>query len=330
MLSFYFFDPMDPTFDFWSWLYVMEWAIGWREAMSFQGDEGTLNVISEWLDAELQDIDAGEFPTTFATYALGGILYVTGVSHAGNFCDHVYFNRIQSQACRKKGSNLFGLNRVAGIVWVGRGMLFLRGITALCLLCTATLQLEMHNYAVNFYTREVPWYKTILGAGETGWIVYIVNDIVMVWTREYTSWYCMGYGLLAWFVVAILALVYPVAHRATVDPQCQFDQVDFQVVCQSGVVYIGQSSRFFWVLGIIATCIAVSYGVVRMAKLAVHKEGNSLFLCSGAKYLFHRKQWIHHGVYYIDPASAILNGLLTLYWKQKIYYGHKNMAISFD
>ncbi|KAF0701495.1 hypothetical protein As57867_008006, partial [Aphanomyces stellatus] len=203
----------------------MEWAVGFREAISFQGDMGTVNVISEWVGSELQEVDVGELPTTFATYSLGGVLYVTGVMLAISI---IMIISIVSCRGHVEGSNLFGLNRVAGIVWVGRGMLFLRGITAPCLLCTATLQLEMHNYAVNFYTREAPWYKTILGAGETGWIVYIVNDIGMVWTREYTSWYCMGCGLLAWFVVAVLTLVYPVAHRATVDPQCQFDQVDFQ------------------------------------------------------------------------------------------------------
>ncbi|KAF0684490.1 Aste57867_23535 [Aphanomyces stellatus] len=316
MLLFYFFDPTDPTFDFWSWLYVMEWAVGFREAISFQGDVGTVNVISEWVGSELQEVDVGELPTTFATYALGGVLYVTGVMLAISV---LLFISILFSRGHVEGLNIFELNRVAGIVWVGRGMLFLRGITALCLLCTTTLHLELHNYAVNFYTREAPWYKTILGAGETGWIVYILNDIVMVWTREYSSWYCTGCGLLAWLVVAVLTLVQPVAHRATMDPQCQFDQVDFQVVCQSGVIYIGQSSRLFWVLGIIIICIAGSYIVVRIAKLAVHDEGDSLLLSSGAKYLFDRKPWIHHGVYYIDPASAILNGMITFHWKRKIY-----------
>ncbi|KAF0691140.1 Aste57867_17564 [Aphanomyces stellatus] len=317
MLSSVFFDPSDPTFDFWSWLHVIEWATGLREAVSFQGDVGSLNVISEWTLPITQQIQRGELPTTFSTYALGGVFYITGNMLVITI---LIAMAILLSRGRIEGTNVFELNRVAGIVWVGRAMLFLRGITALCLLSTATLELQLQTNVSNFHVSVSPWYKTILGAGETGWIVYILHDILMVWTREYTLWYATASSILAWSIVAILTLVQPVIHHVTIDPHCQIDQMDFQVVCQSGVVFIGQLNRLYWVLAIIGVCIVVSYIYVRVAKLRVQEDENkSLLLSSGAKYLFDRTEWIHGGVYFIDPASAILNGLLTFHWRDRIH-----------
>ncbi|KAG9398700.1 hypothetical protein AC1031_014485 [Aphanomyces cochlioides] len=46
-----------------------------------------------------------------------------------------------------------------------------------------------------------------------------------------------------------------------------------------------------------------------------HRRSNkstSLFLYAAAKYQFHRDQWEFMGVYYLDRASAVLNGSLSL------------------
>ncbi|KAF0707945.1 hypothetical protein As57867_006477, partial [Aphanomyces stellatus] len=42
-------------------------------------------------------------------------------------------------------------------------------------------------------------------------------------------------------------------------------------------------------------------------------------LSAGAKYLFDWSPWVRHGVAYVDPASALLNGLVVFPFKRQGY-----------
>ncbi|KAF0692340.1 Aste57867_16578 [Aphanomyces stellatus] len=312
ILQYVFFDPVDPTFYLWSWVYMFEWATGYREVVSFEGDVGQMRLITEDTLISSQGVEVHELRTTFAMYACSGVQYVTAIM-LGVASLTVFYTLVSRG--RLEGMNLFELNRVAGIVWVGRPLLLLRGVTALCLLSTATLELDFQHHVSYFSVPPLPWYKTILGASEATWLVYILNDLSMVWTKEFTMYYATSSCLLVWLFVAILTLVQPVAHDASVTPQCQFDQMDFQLVCHSGVIRIGQFSRLICLLAIIGitnvACCAMAYWVKRdLGPTKTH----SLFLSSGAKYLFDTTNWIYNGAYYIDPASALLNGLISWHW----------------
>ncbi|KAF0718289.1 Aste57867_1786 [Aphanomyces stellatus] len=310
------FDPVDPTFNVWSWLFVLEWAKGTREVVSFQGDVGSLNVITTIDDWDTTAVQPHELPTTFSVYARSGLQYVTGVllGVAGLFL--VYVGATHGHV---EGANMFALNRVAGIVWVGRPLLFLRGITALALLSTATLEMQLEHGVSSFTVPIVPWYKTILSAGEATWLVYVLNDICMVWTEHWTSQYASPSSVLVWIVAAILTLARPVVHSVTIDPVCTIDQMDFQLVCISGTVYIGQKERFYWLLGIIGLCNGGVYTAIRLTKRHLKRDqAESLLLTSGAKYMFKTRGWMHQQTYFMDPASALLNGLVTLRWHNVI------------
>ncbi|KAF0688121.1 Aste57867_20235 [Aphanomyces stellatus] len=322
MLEYVVFDPADPTFFFWAWQYVLQWAVGHRQVVRFEGDVGFIHLVTEVKEAMQQDILAHEFLTTLASYICSSVQYITGVMLAITIAIALY---ILSSRGSVEASNLMKMNRVAGIVWVGRPLLLLRGVTALALLSTGTLELQIKHGCLSYFSVvDVPWYKTILAAGETTWLVYITNDLLMIWTKQYTSLYASNSGVLTWFVAAVLSLTMPVVHHATVNPICHIYQMDFQLVCASGVAAIGQITRFYWLLGIIASSNLVCYVVARLyyqglGNIVDTPKCHSRLLSAGAKYFFTRSNWLYHNVYYMDPASALMNGLVSFPWCQWTY-----------
>ncbi|KAH9139216.1 hypothetical protein AeRB84_016509 [Aphanomyces euteiches] len=267
----------------------------WNKWISSEwGDNGCLNVLTEYSSMISQAINSQELPTVFTASTRSAVQYMTGVLFAVTALLDVYIGTSRGHI---EGKNMFALNRVAGIVWVGRPLLLLRSLTALSLLSTGTLELQAKQGVSFFVVPAQPWYKTILGSSEATWLCYILNDVVMAfthdWTREYAS------------------QTFPVVHQVTLDPTCHVDQVDFQLVCHSGQVQIEQASRMYLLLGIIVISnlvwLAIAIFRGRRQKAAHH---GSLLLSSGARYLFDRSRWMYNGVYYMDPASALLNGLI--------------------
>ncbi|KAF0683092.1 Aste57867_24780 [Aphanomyces stellatus] len=318
MLLFPLLDPTDPTFDFWSWLYVLEWATGAREVVSFEGDVGSVHLVTEWTPPTHQHIVATELPTTITTLALAGVQYVTAVMLGISTLALVY---VGASGGNVEPRNLFKHNRVGAIVWVGRPLLVLRGVTALCLLSTATLELTyaQDTRRSGFEVPALPWYKTILGAGEAAWLVYICNDVAMVCIEaRYTTVYTTVASSLVWLTVAVLTLLRPVDHEATIDLQCRIDEMDLQLCCGSGIVTIGHVTRLYELMGIIGLANVLGYVVARAyVKAAAIDDDDDThpfpLISAGALHLFHRSKWMHaKNIYCIDPASALLNGMVSL------------------
>ncbi|KAF0699254.1 Aste57867_10154 [Aphanomyces stellatus] len=317
MIHYELFDPFDPSFYFWSWVLTFDWVLGTREVVSFQGDAGSLNVLSNYNPLTTTPIQGHELPTILSVYMRGGMQYATGVMLGVAVGVLLY---VLGSRGAVDGMHILKLNRVAGIVWVGRPLLLVRGITALCLLSTATLELEMQHQVTSFYVHPLVWYKAILGAGESTWLVYIINDMMTPYTHEYTMHYSSASSFVVWIAAAAITLTFPVAHTASVTPNnCNIAEMDFQLVCQSGVVAIGQVGRFYDLLTIIGASNLFCYIVVRLQKNTKVKHHPSLLLSSGARYFFDASKWTHQGIYYLDPVSALLNGLVTLQWHRTIY-----------
>ncbi|KAF0688118.1 Aste57867_20236 [Aphanomyces stellatus] len=116
----------------------------------------------------------------------------------------------------------------------------------------------------------------------------------MVWSRHHIRARAAVDALLVWGVVALLTI----------------GQMDLQVVCTSGVVAIGQLARFY--------CFIGSWPSSPFATEVVVPD--SVLLSAGAKYLFKwPRSWRRYGTWYLDPASALLNGLVTAKWGRTIY-----------
>ena len=189
----------------------------------------------------------------------------------------------------------------------------MRSITALCLLSTASIELQSDGVFSYFVTTPVPLWTTCLAANEVTWLVGIINDISLVWTQDHTIAYATFNSLLMWLISALLAALSPVQATITVSPTCEIATLDYQVVCVAGSVVIGSLQRLLTLVGTVIICNGVCFGLVRcLWKRPVSHVSSSKLLCGGAKYLFEHHNWVSGDVYHLDRASAVLNGLLSV------------------
>ncbi|OQR89142.1 hypothetical protein ACHHYP_06454, partial [Achlya hypogyna] len=302
-------DPIDSDFYFFGWLYLYDWVLGRREVVSFQGDAGALNLLTDYQLPLAQQVQDSEITTNLVRYCRAGVQYVTAMMLLVALLVLYYIVLSRGQF---EGFNMFKLDRVGGIVWVGRPLLFLRSTTALCLLSTAGLELKFSGYVSYFALAPAPWYKVVLAAWEMSWLVAVVDDIFLVITQEYAAYYANINTIIVCSVAAIWTALEPVPATVAVDKKCSVTAVDMQILCTSSVIAIGQMSRFGGLLIVICTCHIISYHVAKWYVGAKPlSPAASLLLSTGARYHFKHVHRIVHGVYYLDRASAALTGLLT-------------------
>ncbi|CAK4647675.1 unnamed protein product, partial [Aphanomyces euteiches] len=108
------------------------------------------------------------------------VLYVSAVMLAVAGVTLVYIGLFHGHV---EVLNLLELNRVGAIVWIGRPLLFIRSLTALSLLSTATVQLVYNGNETSFREVKNSFVKIVLAANEVTWTVAILNDILMIWTQ---------------------------------------------------------------------------------------------------------------------------------------------------
>ncbi|KAH9115390.1 hypothetical protein LEN26_012995 [Aphanomyces euteiches] len=142
----------------------------------------------------------------------------------------------------------------------------------------------------------------------------------MVYTAQYTPAYVFKCNLMVWGFAAILSLVSPATHTATIQRQCTFAHVDYQLVCTSGTISIGSFGRFTALVGIFVCSIVIAYLYERIRHPSLPPtRQNSFFLSTSAKYVYEPGNWIDHDVYYLDPASAVINGILSIRFSNVFY-----------
>ncbi|EQC41523.1 hypothetical protein SDRG_01488, partial [Saprolegnia diclina VS20] len=312
------FPEHDPSFHVFGFLYLLEWLRGVREVVSFEGSHGRIVTLSAGNPVLVGPVNALEVPTNVAKYARYVLLYVTSVLVLVALLTggHVLWSR----GC-VHGFNLFAINRVTGLVWIGRPLLLLRSVSALCLLSTARLDVESDHLGFYFFRALQPsWPATIMAGGEATWVVFLLNDLASLYTREYTPLYAGPSSLLVWASVAVWSLVSPVTHAAAIDRRCDVPAVDAQLVCESGVVAIGSAARFFGLFGVTNGLILGTYLLQRMRCREVPPPSiQSQLLYASAHYHFNAAQWLEGDIYYLDSASATIAGLLSVRYRDALY-----------
>ncbi|KAF0715001.1 Aste57867_3612 [Aphanomyces stellatus] len=208
--------------------------------------------------------------------------------------------------------NMLKLNRMVGMVWIGRSLVVLRGATAICLLSTCTLDLVQQNSVSVYMAGTLPWYKSLLAAGELMWIVYVVNDICSLATQQYTAHYATFSSIVAWSAAAILIFVNPQVHSVRVARVCHAIEFDFQSTCIAGTVDIGSVSRFLGHLWISGASLFGCFVIVRLARAGMKARPAKYHLLScSAQFFFDLETWERDGQQYLDRMSAVLNGTLV-------------------
>ncbi|KAF0713937.1 Aste57867_4148 [Aphanomyces stellatus] len=316
-----YFDPRESEFELYSWLFMFDWAQGLREVILFEGEQGKLTSISTCTTFVQTAVNPMEVPLNVAYYMRWFLQYITWVMLGVACLVCLYIIGLRGQI---EASNMISFSRVTSLVWIGRPLIFLRAISAVCLLATSTLQLTQPYSGLVTYFQSIPqpWYMIILTAGELNWMVFIVNDIFSIATRKLTQGYSITSFYLVWIASAIWAFVAPPKRSVVIDRQCLVDQVDYQVVCHGGTIAIGSLSQFTSLIGLVVTCCVVCYIVEWLRQRSLHVKSNvqaSYFLYAAAKHQFQTNKWECQGIHYLDKASAVLTGVLSLRYQRHLF-----------
>ncbi|OQR93327.1 hypothetical protein ACHHYP_02659 [Achlya hypogyna] len=305
----------DRSWTFYSWALLYEWAAGRREVVAFEGDAGTLACLSSATHAvrlQLADV-ASEVGYLFQACAT----YVTYVLMALAGAVGVY-----SVVCsgRIEGWNLFDFNRIVGHVWVGRPLLAVRSLTAVWLLNTTPLQLVAAPAGTRLVSPRLPWFTTLLAASELTWLVYIANDLLSCVTQQYTRHYVTKSSLATYLIAVAYTFASPQAYAARLDRTCAFVNMDCGLRCTSGVIEIGRVSRLLTDGAIVVCSVMVTARWERWARPRLCDRALPAgLLSSAAFYNLQLDGWRFADQVYLDQASAVMAGLLTLYWNEWLY-----------
>ncbi|KAF0682432.1 Aste57867_25445 [Aphanomyces stellatus] len=311
----------DVSFDLMSWLMLIEWVTGNREAISILGDFGTLNVLSSTVSIYTYTPNPLEIPAIVSYYCQLCIQYTTAMVFLVTF-----FSLVYAITCRLhvEGLNMFEINRVGGIVWVGRPLLVLRSLIAILFLATSTAQLHIEGNFTKMITPKATTnhaLSTVLAGSETCWLVIVLTDLFMVVTKDHTNKYSLKSSIITTMASIILSWVSPVTSKLIVSRACDTTQVDFQLVCHAGIVQIGSFERTLQLVimtsAIVFLCFAWERWRHPTFKLPSHHV--SLLLPAGAHYLYHKRPWIFNNTLYLDKASAFLCGLVSVKYKRAVY-----------
>ncbi|KAF0690716.1 Aste57867_17911 [Aphanomyces stellatus] len=304
----------DADFELFAWLYLFEWVEGKREVVTFQGDISAITTLSTTQLLDVRSINAQEIPRNVSAYLLRVVQYITLVLFGVGCLACLYI--LQSRGY-VEGLHMLSFNFVAGHVWVGRPLMLLRGLTALCMLSTSNLHLTRAGSLAYFTSAAPHWFFTCVSAGETSWLVYVVVDTFSVFTGAYTASYSVTSVYTVSLLAAIWTLLVPITHSLSIDRQCTVTSVDLDVVCTSGQVAIGDSTRFYSLVGLAILGTLVSYIVERCRRHHTISTSPhlSFLLYSAAKYEFEQnicRRWTHDGTFYMDKATAVVTGIVAV------------------
>ena len=329
------FDPAEPEFELFAWLFLFDWVEGYREVIRLEGEVSNLTTISASVSSQPRAPNQLEIPTNSAYYIRCALGYVTFVLLLVSCCVAGYIVSVQGYI---EQWNMFELNRVTGTIWIGRPMMLLRGVTALCLLATSQLNLVQAGFVTHFESPPRDLLTTFMSSSEAAWLSYIINDLFSPLTKQYTYSYSYKSSVLLALASSLWSVTSPAKHQIRIQRECSVAVVDYQLVCSGGVMEIGSSARLAGLIGLSFVCCLVCYVVERKVSpqsvpLALER---SLFLHAAAKDHFTISSWEHNHVYYIDKASAVLNGILSIEMGRHIYmfdiksWRHYSMDVSVE
>ncbi|EQC27352.1 hypothetical protein SDRG_14875 [Saprolegnia diclina VS20] len=327
----------DPNYDLFAFAYLLEWVACDRDVLQFQGDNLSLTLLSEKTTPITQAIYAAELPSALAAYAQSANMFVTSLLLLLALVITLYIGLAHGYMERR---NVLKLNRIGAMSYVGRPLIFVRSATAMMLLATASLELHDVDGLAFLAPRNTSWFSVLLAASEVTWLVEVVNDMAIVLTRSHAAQYATVNSLSVWAATALLSWYAPVVFSARYAPVCHVICMDFQVACETATITIGHWTRI-GMLGCLTLCVnLLCYSMVRSVQhwhwhwrlvpkrwrphdvvpyTAPTKKVQSLLLSAGATFLFHHAPWVHNDVYYLDRASAALNGLLSVQYDGIFY-----------
>ncbi|KAF0686972.1 Aste57867_21264 [Aphanomyces stellatus] len=301
-------DKNDSHWSFYGWLHLLDWLQGTREVIAFEGDVDTLVLISKQYLAQSFVADPLQIPTRVSYILWLMIWYMCVVSAV---VTTVAFACALFARSELSGLNLCLANPVVGVVWMGRPFMVVRGLTAMAVLSSATIQLERVHDLTFFSTPARPFLDVVVVTGETIWLTFALNDVVSVVANQYAFASSIMTCAFVWLTSLVMELSFPFEPTATCNRTCVSSDMAAQVNCVSGVVEIGSSTRFLQLCLVQCVCMGVSYCIARFLSPAKQGPANAPVIVPAiATHMFSTKSQAD-GLYY-DAYSSVLCGLIPL------------------
>ncbi|KAF0711885.1 hypothetical protein As57867_004988, partial [Aphanomyces stellatus] len=308
----------DPKRAFYGWSCLFDWVEGRREAVSFEGDAASLVLMSSAEPPRLFPSSTNQ-PTSASQFIYYFVVYVTLVMALVALACLTCAIHVR---CQVHGVNLFWFNRVVGSMWVGRPLMFVRGVTAIILLSTSQLQPIVQGSSSHFQLVTRTWPTTMIVCGEATWVLYVVHDVLTIASGSMTLQYGPLSCVVAWAVLVTLDSLAPVQPLATLHRKCSSLNMDQSVKCASGSLRLGSYDRFCVVFGIEAICFAIAFALVwmyrKLDRFSVYATGDRPVLGVADAFFGSGKATTDHDGS-IDWVSCIMAGLVPLPWKRKLY-----------
>ncbi|KAF0689945.1 Aste57867_18638 [Aphanomyces stellatus] len=302
---------LSPSFDVFGWGLLYGWLIGNREVVTFEGDDGSLTLVSKRYALVPFDANEGDIPRSMGFYLWFIAMYISVALTIVAAVALVYglFAR-----CSLLGRNLFRFNRVAGCVWVGRPMLMARGLTALVLLSSAHVELQSLDGVSALVTQKRSWFDSLVITGEASWALYVLHDMLVVCSNQSYLIAPLA-SILAWLVTLLLDVVAPYEISATMTRDCH--AVAFGLSCTVGEIRLGNFERLVAILGIYIGSTLVAAVAVRVWNWLTNAPlfppfMASLLLPAPSDAFLDVAAQPRVDVQSIDAVSCILSGLLPI------------------
>ncbi|OQS03228.1 hypothetical protein THRCLA_04479 [Thraustotheca clavata] len=310
-------EPTERLWNFYGYGLIYEWVYGKREVVKFQGDVGFITTITYNNPLINTPPDPTEIPVSFASIFSGCTLYITWilVSIAGIVALYSVVLRGHLE-----GLNLFEINRLVGNVWAGRTFLIVRSITAMWILNTAPLNLTLLGHVTYISSPPLPWYKTILAGSEVTWLVYALNDLFSVYTKQYTTYYAFKSSISTWFSVSVWTFIAPLQYSAKLSRDCSYVDMDFGLICKSGLIEIGSLRGVLGEVVVAVVCVVCFYFIeLLIFPKRVPLQVQCFLLSAQGLYMLELAKWEYETQYYLDRTSAVMVGLLTIEYRGSMY-----------
>ncbi|KAF0699615.1 Aste57867_9831 [Aphanomyces stellatus] len=324
------FSPDDPACMLLAWLLAVDWATGLREVVSFQGNQTSLHVLSSYLAPVASSPNCLQVPQTVAYYGQLCLQYTTAMAFGTTGITLGY--AVGGARGHIEGLNMVEIHRVGGIVWVGRPLLVLRSIVAILVLATSHVQLNMRGTLTTIQSPSptgIQWLTTTLAGSETRWLAIVLTDLGLVITQVAglvvgplnPNPYSLKSSILGTMVSIALTMANPVQPSLQLARICRAPQMDFQLVCDAGVVQIGSVARTIELVvltaAVVVGCFVVEKWWYPHFRLPSHKV--SFLVPAGGHYLFEKDHWIVHDTLFLDKSSAFMCGLITFSTLRCVY-----------
>ncbi|RHY47279.1 hypothetical protein DYB34_010246 [Aphanomyces astaci] len=230
---------LDPTYAFFGWMSLYDWAMNQREVIAIVGDVSTITVMSPLYPS------VSQHPIT-AVAALGPYLWsLAAVASVVLALVMVLVLGIWSWN-RPCGTHWFLFPRLVSSVWLSRSILVTRSLIATGVLATAPMITHStHGTLAVTSAPRSPWVSLVL-ANEATWLVYVFQEILSPLVRGHQA-----APIIAWIAVAILDIATPVTVDMTVSHECTIPDIIRRVECTIGTIRIGSFPRTVTIVAIL-------------------------------------------------------------------------------